>query len=656
MLAVPGFWSNRVTRHLARVHLAAAIALVAAFVGAQGSLGWRTTCDGMDLSDSCLQGSSDPWFLPYAVLACIAAVLLLGAAVLVTTIPTMTIQPEEERQAKWPNALSITVLLIAIVVLAAILILLAFGPTAADQPGVSPTHVDRLYGSGNAPLALVIAGALCALSGVTWRPAAGRWQTAWSGCAPAVFMTLALAVAVGSSAIAVVMVGDWLNGSAGPTALLGWTEGDTPAPVGRIDLQWTDASGAAGQATIGGPSPQPLDLQISRSYVALGALILLGVVVSVLVVAAIAFLRPRDVTDRASAWGAPPATPIAIPGGGVLPPSSKALLSRITAKRRSAARLHLVEPAVGVIATTLAIAIVLGVAWTLWAVTADTSLWSIGSNEQLIVNILDVGMLGLAGVGALLVGVLAAGASSGGTRPLGIVWDIACYLPQTGHPFGPPCYAQRAVPEIAGRLNAWLRQPDRRAVLAAHSMGGVLAVSSLALLASVESTRGQLRRISLLTFGVQLRPFFGRMLPELLGPAVLGIQPAHGPRLWARDPWTADDEAERIAAAPAQFARSGEQPAVGRLGGTMVSDGTDDGTPVRWVSLWRASDFLGFPAMSTVMGAGDGSWRNDIDRYADELDTTGYMVAIGTHGEYYRTKTYDDALRQLAGVPPWSEP
>lgn len=652
VLAVPGFWSNRVTRHLARVHLAAAVALVAAFAAAQGSLGWRSSCDGVDLSASCLDVPQDGWFVPYAVVACVAAVLLLAAAVLVTAVPTMTIQPEEERRAKWPNASSIALLTLSFVVLAGILTLLAFGPTAPDLTGGAP-QVERLYGVGNTPLVLVVAGAVCAVSGIAWRPAADRWQTAWAGCAPAVFMTLALALAVGSSAIVVVMVGDWLNGSKGPTALLGWTEGDSPAPTGQIDLQWTDASGATGEASIGAAPTASLDLQISRTYVALGALILIGVVVSVIVVAAIAFLRPRDVTTRASAWDAPPASDIPIPGGGVLPPSSQALLSRIEAKRRSAARLHIVEPAVGVIAVTLAIAIVLGVAWTWWSTTADRSLWSIGPNEQFVVDILDVGMLGLAGVGALLVGVLAAGASAGGTRPLGIVWDIACYLPQTGHPFGPPCYAERAVPEIAGRLNAWLRRPGRRAVLAAHSMGGVLAVSSLALLASVQSTRAQLDRISLLTFGVQLRPFFGRMLPELLGPAVFGVQPAHPPRLWARDPWGGDFAAEQTALPPVQWVASTEQPGVGRLSGTMVSNGTDAGTPVRWVSLWRASDFLGFPAMSTAMGAANGGWRNDIDRYTEELDTTGYMVGIGTHGDYYRAKAYDDALRQLAGIPPW---
>ncbi len=630
VLSVRGFWSNRVTRHLARAHLAAAVALVGGFAAAQASLGWRTACDDLDLSAACMDVPQDGWFVPFAVLACVAAAVLVASAVLVAVLPTMTIQPEEDRLAKWPNLMSIVVLLAASIVLAVILLLLAFGPTAPDLTGGAP-QADRLYGAGNTPLILVIAGTVCALTGLAWRPAAHRWQTAWSGCAPAVFMTLALALAVGSSAIAVVMIGDWLNGSQGPTALLGWT-----------------ASDAAGSGS------DVQGLQISRSYVALGALLLIAVVLALVIVLGITFVRPRNVTDRAKAWGAPPATAIPIPGGGVLPPSPKALLSRIDAKRRAAARLHLAEPAVGVVAIALGLGIIIGVAWTWWAAAQSQPLWAVSSNEQLIVNILDIGMLGLTTVGALLLVVLAAGASSGGTRPLGIVWDIACYLPQTGHPFGPPCYAERAVPEIAGRLNSWLRRPDRHAVLAAHSMGGVLAVSSLGLLASCESTRAQLSRISLLTFGVQLRPFFGRMLPDLLGPDVLGIQPARHPRLFAADPWTSDFVAQGTAQALPKYSPSSEQPAVGVLDGTLVGDGVDAGTPVRWVSLWRASDFLGFPVMSTAVDPDDRSWHNDIDRYAAELDTTGYMVSVGTHGEYYRAKSYDDALRQLAGVPPWS--
>ena len=110
------------------------------------------------------------------------------------------------------------------------------------------------------------------------------------------------------------------------------------------------------------------------------------------------------------------------------------------------------------------------------------------TEQQFVVDAISVGMLVLAALATAVVALLAVGATAGtGTRPLGIVWDIACFLPQTGHPFGPPCYAERAVPEIAGRINHWLRTEDRRVVLAAHSMGAVLAMSTIGLLASSDA-------------------------------------------------------------------------------------------------------------------------------------------------------------------------
>ena len=83
-------------------------------------------------------------------------------------------------------------------------------------------------------------------------------------------------------------------------------------------------------------------------------------------------------TGRAKAWDAPPATDIQMPEGGVLPPSPKALLSRIEAKRRAAARLHLVEPAVAVVSVALALAIVVADRVDLVGVRAESrSLWAI---------------------------------------------------------------------------------------------------------------------------------------------------------------------------------------------------------------------------------------------------------------------------------------
>lgn len=662
VLSQPGFWSNRLTRYLARTHLAAAISLTTMFVGLQASLGWGTRCRGLVLM-GCWDADALGWRFWLGI--AVAPVGLLGvvsAAVLVCTLPTMRIQSEDEVESAAPNRATWWLLLVSGLVFGSVVLALALVPTA----DVGPV---RQYGAGMAPLLLIAAGTVLVVLGFWFRPSAARSSAvAWAGRAPAVFMTMSLAVSAAVSSLVVVSVGDFLNGSRGPTELIRQSEAVAPTG-GRVSVAWTDTrTGETGIVEIGGPLEVVPSIEISRSYVAIGTLVLIALLVALIWVLIRIFAGPRSLVARADAWRTaptavpqpdggemPPSQPdhIIVPEGGVLPPSAKSLFGRISDKRQSAARLHLMEPAVGVLAVWLFVALVCGIGWTVWAFATESALWGelAGFWRDVVISLIDVGMVVLAWVGVLLVVALAAGATSGGTRPLGIVWDIACYLPRTGHPFGPPCYAERAVPEIAGRLNRWLRQDEsRRAILSAHSMGGVLAVSALGLLASSSSTRSALSRVALLTFGVQLRPFFGRMLPELLGPDVLGTHPSLPPRFGDPDPWQADFDAQRASAArhPAP-APDGDGPPVGRIAGTLLPRLVDDpdspAVRVRWISLWRLTDYLGFPAVSTAPRGAD--WENRVDRYASELDASGYMVEVGTHGEYYRVAEYDESVVQL---------
>lgn len=596
LLAAGAFWSNRVTRDLARLHLAAAVFLTTAFAAAHASMGWHTDCAGLRIDAACLGGAASSatfgWLAGIALAACVGLALCLALTILV---PTTAMAAEERPSPRWPGAWTAIALALAAAGFVAAEVVLVFAEPG--NPGVT-----RLYGAGATPLALTTIAAAIVVTGIAWRPFGGRRFVAWAGCGPAVFMALALAIAVAVSTIVIVTVGDWLNSSLGAAALV------------------RDREGTAG----GG------GLVIPSSYVAFGATIVAALVVVVLVVGAVV-ARPRTVNARAAAWDQParPGDRVVEPRPGVLPLSQKALFARIDAKRQAAARLHLAEPLAGLAGLLLFLAVAAGVAWSWVTYNSDVSLWGVipALDESVIRVAITIALPTLAGIGLLLVGLMAAGAASNGQRPLGIVWDVVCYLPRTGHPFGPPSYAERAVPEIAGRLYGWLDVDERRrAVLVAHSMGAVLAVSALALLGSSADTRRVLGRISLLTFGVQLRAFFGRMLPELLGPEVLGTRPSLRPRVWARDPWAAD------AAAASSVPLAG----VDRLGATLLADAPS----VRWISLWRLTDYLGFPAMNTR--------RNGVDRFAEELDTSGYMVEVGTHGEYYRTPTYTAALRELS--------
>ncbi|WP_345801708.1 hypothetical protein AAIB33_01000 [Microbacterium sp. AZCO] len=593
-LAQAGFWSNRITKALSRSHVAASMSLTVLLALQAAHALWKPG------------SAAAAW---EAGVRAVALVLFIATVALTALLPTGSLTAEEDWRQKLTQFLSGALLVLTAIATAAGLLLIAFAPAGA---------VAEDTGTGEVFLQVVAWGGLLALTGIVWRLFGGMLRTAWLSAGPFVIMTLALALASAISSIVVVGVSQLVQ-----------TKPQTPA---------------AGEA----PTPAPAPLVVPDVYSAIGATILLAAVLGAIIVGLL-LLWPRALGPRASAWGQAAASDeLHIPDGGVLPPSPAALFQRIRGKRATASRLHLVEPIVGVLAILLALGVAAGLQWTrmaegneLWEVTKVPWLNTTASS-QAIQTFVGVAAPVLGWIGVGIVALLVSGAATGGQRPLGIVWDIACYLPRTGHPFGPPCYAERAVPEIAGRLFDWLeKDDDNRAVLSAHSMGAVLAVSALGLLASRSATDALLDRISLLTFGIQLRAYFGRMLPDLLGPEVLGTTPSRPPGL-GRDPWTSDFEAQnRPPASPARVIDS--------MQGTILL-----GASVRWVNLWRLTDYLGFPGMSTartaVFAGGKGDevvWRNEVDRFAEELDLSGYMVDVGTHGEYYRVRAYSDALDDL---------
>ncbi|OEU96581.1 hypothetical protein AN216_19570 [Streptomyces oceani] len=103
-------------------------------------------------------------------------------------------------------------------------------------------------------------------------------------------------------------------------------------------------------------------------------------------------------------------------------------------------------------------------------------------------------------------------------RTIGILWDVGTFWPRAAHPFAPPCYAERAVPDLVWRMATWPRQhAGRRLVISGHSQGSVLAAAAVWQLDPV--TR---RHVALLTYGSPLERLYGRWFPAYFGPSPLG--------------------------------------------------------------------------------------------------------------------------------------
>jgi hypothetical protein len=137
-----------------------------------------------------------------------------------------------------------------------------------------------------------------------------------------------------------------------------------------------------------------------------------------------------------------------------------------------------------------------------------------------IVQVTALVALGVA-VGAVL--AVRSGLKDRGFRTkFGILWDVASFWPRSFHPFAPPPYTARAVPEIQSRLKevASLNdstaqseegarvQPASAVILSGHSQGSVV---SLAVIATLPPDVRQ--RVWLVTHGSPLATLYRRFFP-----------------------------------------------------------------------------------------------------------------------------------------------
>ncbi|MEU5911777.1 hypothetical protein [Micromonospora sp. NPDC047527] len=207
---------------------------------------------------------------------------------------------------------------------------------------------------------------------------------------------------------------------------------------------------------------------------------------------------------------------------------------------------------------------------------------------------------------ALLLGGIFAYRTLPFRRHVGVIWDLGTFWPRAAHPFAPPCYAERAVPELTRRITYLVERGDR-VLLTGHSHGSVLLAATVLQLPPRIGAR-----VALLTHGSPLRRLYARLFPAYV-----------------------DDEVLR------------------EIGGRVGW---------RWVNLWRDTDAIGgriFPDHRSAEHDSDPAATVDR-RQRDPIDVVtppGDSVPppIQGHWPCESDEGFTDAVRELArrlGGPP----
>jgi hypothetical protein len=114
-------------------------------------------------------------------------------------------------------------------------------------------------------------------------------------------------------------------------------------------------------------------------------------------------------------------------------------------------------------------------------------------------------------------------------RRVAVLWDVVTFWPRASHPLGPPCYGERAVPDLWLRTSRLTDEAD--VVIAAHSQGSVIAAAAMLMNADAANPssldvgeRPLLSQpVGLLTFGCVLRRLYARNFPAYFGYDTLNL-------------------------------------------------------------------------------------------------------------------------------------
>ena len=120
--------------------------------------------------------------------------------------------------------------------------------------------------------------------------------------------------------------------------------------------------------------------------------------------------------------------------------------------------------------------------WLLWGIiiaqlVVALCAWRLHVQPPVVIRNLGVLIIGLV-LPALMAFLYSAWSDPAKRRTIGVLWDVGTFWPRSYHPLSPPCYTERAVPELQRRM-WWLHDNDGQVTLVAHSQGAVLATAAL---------------------------------------------------------------------------------------------------------------------------------------------------------------------------------
>ncbi|MFI7594477.1 hypothetical protein [Micromonospora sp. NPDC049359] len=235
-------------------------------------------------------------------------------------------------------------------------------------------------------------------------------------------------------------------------------------------------------------------------FLAVAAAVLVGVLVTV--------------ATRASRWRA--ARAIVAADYPDAPPEAATRLRRVEQAVARARFTERVEPLAVVYAAFAAIGLATSLLGLLQLYPGDLFQAYLGVPDSFVNFFIGAGNYAIA---AILIGLVIGGffayRTAGFRRYVGVLWDLGTFWPRGAHPFAPPCYAERAVPELAKRIT-YLVDQGEGVLLAGHSHGSVLLTATLLQLPGRVTDR-----VALLTYGSPLSRLYSRLFPAYVNPGSL---------------------------------------------------------------------------------------------------------------------------------------